>query len=103
MNAQCEQVPPPLRGQLNRLLAASDAVARGAGDPTTLAGLGRSFVGAVRRHRHRLRRSAAAPAPAANPFGPPAELSRLVSALEGILDVLRYQVCWSFLVEARRN
>ena len=105
-NARCEQVPASLRARLNRLLIVSDAAAQASGERTTLIGLGRAFVGAVRRYRQLQRRNVAAgatsPSPV-NPFGSHAEFSRLVVAIEGILDVLRYQVCWTSLVGMRRN
>ena len=106
MNMKCKQVPLPLHKQLNCLLAASNTVAHSTGNPTTLTGLGRLFMGAVRHHCHCLRCSTTAPAAAAtaaNPFSSLAKFSCLVSALKGILDVLCYQICWSFLIEARWN
>ena len=96
MNVQCELVPPPLCGQLNHFLVISDTVTCSMGNLMTLVGLGYLFVGVVHCHHHCLHCSAAAPAaasPAANLFGPPAEFSCLVLALEGILDILCYQVC----------
>ena len=103
INVQCKLILLPLYGQLNCVLAALDAVACSAGNLMTLVGLGRLFMGAVCCHCHCLCCSVtSAPATTvANPFSSPAEFSCLVSAFKGILDVLCYQVCWSFLVEVR--
>ena len=104
MNAQCELVPLPLYGQLNCLLAALDAIAHSTGDPTILTGLECLFMGMLCCHCHHFHHStitSAVTVTAANPFSSSAKFSHLILTFEGILDVLCYQVCWSFLIEVR--
>ena len=103
INVQCKLISLPLYEQLNCVFAALDTIAHSTGDLMTLTGLECLFVGTVCCHCHHLHCSvASAPATAvANLFSSLAEFSCLILALEGILNVLHYQVCWFFLIKVR--
>ena len=105
MNAQCKLILSLFYKQLNCVLAASDIIAHSMGDSMTLIGLEHLFVGIMHHHHHCLCCStASAPATTViNPFSSPAKFSHLVSVFKGILNILCYQICWSFLIEVKQN
>ena len=93
LRSRCEAVPVSCRRQLNELLTASDAVASGGGDNTTLTAQQRRFTSLVTRRVREERRAGGTGAAASQAAGgqDPLQL-RLVVALEGILDVMRFAV-----------
>ena len=90
MNAQCKLVPIVLYNQLNSLFTTSNTVACNIDNYTTLTDFGHLFVGAVHYYYtyHHYNVFTASAVTAANSFNFTAKFSCLISAIEGILNVL---------------